>query len=73
VSNPANRMEKVLALYRELNGGTGNDFSHIRDLIVDLLHYVDASNQGAASYELLEIVGDIFTEEKVESFHLENP
>ena len=73
MNNPVNRVEPVLAVYRELNGGTGSDISHIRDLITDLLHYVDHTNQGMSSYQLLDVVSEIFTEEKVESFHLENP
>jgi len=68
VSNPESRVEKVLALYRELNGGTGSDSSHIRDLIIDLLHYVDSKNQGISSYELLAIASDMFSEEKVEEY-----
>jgi len=59
-------IEKVLAVYRQENGNAGNNISHVRDLIIDLLHYVDATNQGISSYELLEIVQDMFTEEKVE-------
>ncbi len=59
-------IEQVLAVYRQENGNAGNNISHVRDLIIDLLHYVDATNQGISSYELLEIVQDMFTEEKVE-------
>lgn len=64
------RAEKIVSIYRQENGNTGNDFSHIRDLIIDLLHYVDTKNIGT-SYELLAIASDMFSEEKVEGY--ENP
>jgi hypothetical protein len=64
------RAEKILSVYRKENGIAGNDFSHIRDLIIDLLHYLDTKDIGT-SYELLEIAADIFSQEKVE--FCENP
>lgn len=70
IQESALRAEKILSVYRQENGNTGNDFSHVRDLIIDLLHYVDTRNIGT-SYELLTIAADIFSEEKVEAY--ENP
>lgn len=62
MSTPTERVQPVLAVYRDLNGSSGNTYSHIRDLIVDLLHYADSENNDAL--ELVDIVSDIYAEEK---------
>jgi len=68
------RAKLILDIYRTHNSNNGNSFSHVRDLMIDLLHYIDNTDQGAASYQLLEIVSEIFSEEKVEHFDFhENP
>lgn len=68
MTNPVNRVEPVLAVYRELNGNTGNDFSHARDLILDLMYYIDNTNQGAEAWQLIDIVNDMYQEATHEEY-----
>lgn len=63
IDQSVTRATKLLSIYRKENGGSGNNFSHARDLIVDLMHFITENNFGEAS-DLLETANQIFEMEK---------
>lgn len=62
------RVVSVLNHYRSLQGNEAdNDYSHLRDLITDIMHYVTEKNLGDGPEDMLIGASEVYQTEQEES------
>ena len=68
IPNSIERIKIILGHYRSLSGdGDKNeigDYSHLRDLVTDVMHYVTENNLGDGPYDILDCAQEVFEEEQ---------
>ena len=61
------RATSVLEHYRSLCGSEFNDYSHLRDLITDIMHYVTEKDLGPGPEDMLIGASEVYQTEQEES------
>lgn len=61
------RATSILEQYRSMNGNDGvGDYSHLRDLITDIMHYVTEKNLGDGPEDMLAVATEVYQTEQDE-------
>ena len=62
------RATSILKHYRSMNGNDNlNDYSRLRDLITDIMHYVTEKNLGNGPADMLVGASEVYQTEQEES------
>ena len=68
IEQSVERVVSVLNHYRSLNGNDIlNDYSRLRDLITDIMHYVTEKNLGNGPEDMLVGASEVYQTEQEES------
>ena len=69
INQSVNRVSSILDHYRSLadNGDQIGDYSHLRDLITDIMHYVTEKNLGDGPADMLIGASEVYQTEQEES------